>query len=217
MYTNSITNGTSQVVSTQSASAAPVKPSGIQEEETAAQAIDRDTYTPSGEKESAGTYAMDVDTVNQMKTELEEMKLRFLDTVKRSLGIQISYGQGAWKNLSPEDQAAAQEAISEDGYWGVKQTSQRIVAFGKALVGGDPSRVEEMREAFIKGYASATKGWSSALPEISKKTYDAVMELFDEWAGIPSDKEAGGGMEDEPPVQPEAAEEAGESGAAAED
>lgn len=68
-----------------------------------------------------------------------------MNTVEKSLGIQISYGQGAWKDISPEDQAAARDAISENCCWGVKQTSQRIVAFGKALVGGDPSRVEEMR------------------------------------------------------------------------
>ena len=217
MYTNSIPSGTPQAAGTQIASTAPAKPAEPQEAETPAQTADQDTYTPSGGKESAGTYAMDVDTVNQMKAELDQMKLRFLDTVKKSLSNQISYGQGAWKNITPEDQAAAQEAISEDGYWGVKQTSQRIVAFGKALVGGDPSRVEEMREAFIKGYKAVEKAWGGALPEVSQKTYDAVMELFDEWAALSAGKEDGGEVEDDPNPQPEAPEEAVESEAAEEE
>ena len=36
-----------------------------------------------------------------------------------------------------------------------------------------------MKDAFIKGYKQAEKQWGGELPEISKKTYDAVMEKFD--------------------------------------
>jgi hypothetical protein len=39
-----------------------------------------------------------------------------------------------------------------------------------------------MREAFKKGYAQAEKTWGGSLPEISQKTYDAVMEKFDKLA-----------------------------------
>ena len=39
-----------------------------------------------------------------------------------------------------------------------------------------------MREAFIQGYKDAEKAWGGTLPEISQKTYDATMKLFDEWA-----------------------------------
>ena len=43
-----------------------------------------------------------------------------------------------------------------------------------------------MRNAFKKGYEQAEKTWGGKLPEISQKTYDAVMEGFDKLA-----KEAG--------------------------
>ena len=36
-----------------------------------------------------------------------------------------------------------------------------------------------MRDAFLKGYEKAEKTWGGKLPEISKKTYDAVLEKFD--------------------------------------
>ena len=78
--------------------------------------------------------------------------------------------------------AQAQADIAEDGYWGVEQTSQRIIDFATALTGGDPSKVEEMREAFKKGYAMAEEKWGGELPEISKKTYEAVMKKFDDLA-----------------------------------
>lgn len=76
-------------------------------------------------------------------------------------------------------QKKAQEAISEDGYWGVKQTSDRIVSFATALAGNDSKQLEKMRDAFLKGYEKAEKTWGGKLPEISKKTYDAVLEKFD--------------------------------------
>lgn len=44
MYTNPITNGTSQIVYTQSACAAPKKSVEIQEEETAGRITDQDAY-----------------------------------------------------------------------------------------------------------------------------------------------------------------------------
>ncbi len=83
--------------------------------------------------------------------------------------------------VSAETKAAAQEAISEDGYWGVKQTSDRILEFAKALSGGDASKAEELKNAFIKGFKQATGTWGKELPQISQDTYDAVIEKFDNW------------------------------------
>jgi molecular chaperone DnaK (HSP70) len=78
--------------------------------------------------------------------------------------------------------AQAQADIAEDGYWGVEQTSSRILDFAKALTGGDPDKIEEMREAFEKGFKQATEAWGDKLPDISQRTYDATMKKFDDWA-----------------------------------
>lgn len=75
----------------------------------------------------------------------------------------------------------AQEDISENGYWGVEQTSDRILDFAKALAGGDVSKADELLDAFKKGYEQATGAWGKELPEISKQTYDAVEEKFEAW------------------------------------
>ena len=75
--------------------------------------------------------------------------------------------------------AQAQKDISEDGYWGVKQTSERILSFATALAGNDSKNLEKMRDAFLKGYEKAEKTWGGKLPDISKRTYDAVLEGFD--------------------------------------
>ncbi|SFB10604.1 hypothetical protein SAMN05216249_10983 [Acetitomaculum ruminis DSM 5522] len=82
------------------------------------------------------------------------------------------------------DEAArkkAEEAISEDGYWGVKQTSERIINFAKALAGDDSSKADMLFKAFQKGFNQATSIWGKDLPDISKKTYEAVEKGFDDW------------------------------------
>ena len=38
-----------------------------------------------------------------------------------------------------------------------------------------------MIEAFQKGYKEATKTWGKQLPDISSRTYDAVMEKMNKW------------------------------------
>ena len=117
----------------------------------------------------------------------------------RSLVEQMMTGQGTaigkasdedsiWRFLAKGDftvsadvKAQAQADIAEDGYWGVEQTSDRILDFAKALAGNDPEKAEEMLEAFEKGFKEATKTWGDELPEISQRTYDAVHEKFEAW------------------------------------
>ena len=103
-------------------------------------------------------------------------------------GVAIGSADSMWSFLAGGNftvteaaKAQAQQDISEDGYWGVKQTSDRIVDFAKALSGNDSSKAEELLNAFKKGFKEATKTWGSALPDISQKTYDAVVEKFDTW------------------------------------
>ena len=83
--------------------------------------------------------------------------------------------------VSADVKAQAEADIAEDGYWGVEQTSNRILDFAKALAGNDPDKAEEMLEAFKEGFKQATKAWGDELPEISQKTYDAVQEKFEAW------------------------------------
>lgn len=158
------------------------------------QAIAQDVYEPSRQEETIDdiTYKPNHAQINQMKADFASIQRRFLNSVQDMLtkqGKQVAIGEGMWKVLDEGDyevdeetQAAAKEAISEDGYWGVKQTSTRLITFAKALVGGDPSRAEEMRSAFLKGYEEAAKAWGGELPELSQQTRDATMKLFDEWA-----------------------------------
>jgi len=76
----------------------------------------------------------------------------------------------------------AQQEISEDGFWGVKQTSTRAIEYAKALSGGDPSKIASLRNAIEEGYKAAEEAWGGELPEICKQTQEATLKGIDEWA-----------------------------------
>lgn len=81
-------------------------------------------------------------------------------------------------SISPED---AQELIADDGYFGVEQTSDRIFHFAVGVAGGDPSRIDAIREGIDNGFSEALEAFGGWLPDISYATYDTVMEKLDNW------------------------------------
>ncbi|MGN1144843.1 MAG: hypothetical protein ACI4R5_00210 [Acetatifactor sp.] len=152
-------------------------------------------YEPSKEAQTASTkktYTPDTNLINKLKADADARIAQLRSLVEQMMTKQsTAYGQAndIWSFLregnytvDPATKAQAQADIAEDGYWGVNQTSDRIIQFANALTGGDPDKIEEMREAFKEGYKQAEKTWGGSLPEISQKTYDAVMKKFDEMA-----------------------------------
>ena len=83
--------------------------------------------------------------------------------------------------VSAADIAQAKEDISEDGYWGVVQTSDRIVSVAQALSGGDVSKADQLIDAIQEGFEQATKAWSDELPDICKQTIDTAVEKMKNW------------------------------------
>ena len=151
-------------------------------------------YEPSKQEKidsSKKIYKQDTALINKLKADVEARTAQFRSLVEKIMlgqGNAIGTADDIWSFLRTGNftvdaatKAQAQADIAEDGYWGVEQTSDRIVDFAKALTGGDPDKIDEMKEAFEKGFKLAEKKWGGELPEISQKTYDAVFEKFDAW------------------------------------
>ncbi len=85
-------------------------------------------------------------------------------------------------NFNTMTQEEAQQLVSADGYFGVEQTSQRIVDFAINSFGNDPEKLQEMKDAIDQGFKDAQEAFGGALPEISKHTYEAIMEKLDAFA-----------------------------------
>lgn len=132
--------------------------------------------------------------ISSMKADLEARENQLQELVKKMLGQQaqtagIAAGKDdIWKifasgNFTVDEAARAQaeKDIAEDGYWGVKQTSERLFDFASALAGDDEEKMKKMQEAMHKGYEQATKAWGKELPDISKKSIEAADKLFEEY------------------------------------
>lgn len=129
--------------------------------------------------------------IQQLKTDsdarISQLK-GIVEQMMKKQGATIGKADDMWRFLASGDftvsadvKAQAQADIADDGYWGVEQTSDRIVDFAKALSGGDPAKADKMLEAFKKGFEAATKSWGKELPDISQRTYDAVLKKIDAW------------------------------------
>ncbi|SFC08927.1 hypothetical protein [Butyrivibrio sp. YAB3001] len=203
MGVNGITEVTNNIATTY---ASTVNPSSTEEKKKDSEVKVKEeaaaVYEKSEEKSNSSTTTITADRmkiIQQLKAEDAKRQQQLLDIVNKMMGKQAkTYAvansdddeNSIWEFLAKGDfevdaatKAQAEADIAEDGYWGVKQTSERILDFAKALAGDDPEKLENMRAAFEQGYAQAEKTWGKELPEISKQTYAAVMKGFDELTG----------------------------------
>lgn len=154
------------------------------------------TYEASGTSAKTDTSSVKSKAANpalvaQLKADADNRLSQLqslVTTMFKKQGIAIGTADDMWKLLAggnftadADTIAKAKEDISEDGYWGVKQTSERIFDFAQALAGDDEEKMKTMKAAVEKGFKEATKTWGRELPDISKNTYNAVMEKFDNY------------------------------------
>ena len=134
--------------------------------------------------------------IDSLKMSLEEQKLSIRNMVKDLVEKQgfkfnsstLRFSDGEIYNEKSEnirvDKATslkAQSEISDEGFWGVKKTSERIVDFAKKISGGDISKLEILKDAIREGFEAAKELMGGKLPDISEQTYEAVMKSLDEW------------------------------------
>ena len=139
--------------------------------------------------------------LQKLKADAEQRTSQLRSLVEKMMtkqGTAIANADSMWSFLADgnftvdeETQKQAQADIAEDGYWGVEQTSDRILDFAKALSGNDPEKADLLIDAFKKGLEDATKSWGKDLPDISQRTYDAVLEKFDKWKNGSTTETAG--------------------------
>ena len=146
-------------------------------------------YEPST---SARSYKTDTEMVAQLKAEAEQRTESLRNLVEKMINQQTNTfadasGDNLWAILrsgnfavDEETKKQAQADIADDGYWGVEQTSDRIVKYATALTGGDPEKLESMIQAFEKGYAEAEKTWGGTLPDLAQRTREAVLSKFED-------------------------------------
>lgn len=172
------------------ASSAKTEPSTAVAKEAAVEsAASVDAVTLGTTKSSAGTYsrttrklsASDLQTIKDAADQRYESMLALVKQLLAKQGEKAKRASGADDEDETQSVSEAQAAISEDGDWGVKAVSDRIVQFAVAISGGDKTKYDELKAAIDKGFQEATKKWGGELPGISQDTYKEVMRKLDAW------------------------------------
>lgn len=130
-------------------------------------------------------------TIDRLLSEAESGAKRLRDLVERMLlkqGETFDEATNIYSLLregkvlvDEETRLQAERDISEDGYWGIEQTSERLLSFAKALSGGDPEKADIMIKAVKKGFEDAEKAWGGELPQISKDTLERTISKMESW------------------------------------
>lgn len=150
--------------------------------ENGVQTSSSDTITLRSESTQTVTYSGNMQ-MNASDTSRYGMLQNLVANLLKEQGIDTKIATGSGEiNIATITPDEAQNLISDDGYFGVKQTSDRIFQFAVGTAGGDPSRIDAIKAGIDKGFAEAKKAFGDWLPDISYQTYDAVMKKLDDWA-----------------------------------
>lgn len=134
----------------------------------------------SAEDRAALVKQLEQDQLNR-RNQMSDLVQRMFSGQARVAKLSDLFSPENLKKVSAADIAQAKEDVSENGYWGVKQTSQRMFDFAAALAGDDVEKMKEMQAAIEKGYKKAEAAWGGKLPGICQETMAATNKLFDDY------------------------------------
>lgn len=187
MSVNGVTNATAAYTNTSTAQAAPKKAEQASSEKDTAKDTGVVYEKSANATDSKSNKITDYSSVvSSMKKELSNKNAHLQNLVNELMGKQANKYKNLadlFKNVNadPATIAQAQKDIGEDGYWGVEQTSDRLVSMAQALSGGDSAKADELIAAMKKGFSQATKAWGEDLPDICKNTIDTAVKKMEDW------------------------------------
>lgn len=116
--------------------------------------------------------------IDSLETKGEEI-FKFLNGEDAFEGLNlksIGYEGKAITQLSKEE---ASELISDEGFFGVTATSDRVSSFVFGIALDDVEALEESRKGIVQGFEEAEKLWGEELPAISYATQERTLEIID--------------------------------------
>lgn len=115
---------------------------------------------------------------NTFETQSGTFDLKKISDILKSIDFKaIGYEGKAITDMTPDEAAAL---VSEDGYFGVTQTSARLSDFVINGSGDDIERLKAGREGIIRGFNEAEQIWGGKLPDISYETLNKALAKIDE-------------------------------------
>ena len=188
MSINNINNDISKLSSVGQVSNS-VKAAAV-EEEVSKKSIRQDEFikSPDMQQDETGIYSRE-SLIEQLKDSEEQRVKAFEDTIRSMLAeqgetINLTF-RGHKLHVTEEESAAAAKSIEEGGEYSVNNVADRIMKMAKAIAGDDPTKIDMLQNAVIKGFEGAAgllgKKSLDDMPDITHQTYDNVMKQFADW------------------------------------
>jgi hypothetical protein len=121
-------------------------------------------------------FAMDAGALNKDNISAQKEIFSFLSGEETQSGLSlanIGYEGKPITELNPEE---ASELISENGFFGISQTSTRVSDFVLGFAGDNIEALEQAIEGIKKGFSQAEEMWGGTLPDISYQTQSKTLE-----------------------------------------
>lgn len=106
--------------------------------------------------------------------------LKFLSGEELENGFSLSAIGYTGKPITELTQNEAKELVSDEGFFGVTQTSDRVSSFVIGLAGNNLEALQESRRGIVEGFEEAEKMWGGQLPDISYETQERTLKIVDE-------------------------------------
>lgn len=123
-------------------------------------------------------FSMNVEKMQEDNTSAQKDIMDFLSGKTLSDGSSLSDIGYEGKPITELSQDEAKELVSEDGFFGITQTSDRIANFALSF-SDDPEIIQQALDGVKQGFEKAESMWGGKLPEISYQTYDRSIELIE--------------------------------------
>ena len=132
-------------------------------------------------------FAMNASSVNEGNTLTQatlsgnqQEVLDFLSGKETQSGMSLKNIGYEGKPITELTQDEAKDLVSENGFFGVTQTSDRVANFVFSFAGDDLELLQKGRDGIVQGFEEAKKMFGGELPEISYKTQERTLALIDE-------------------------------------
>ena len=123
--------------------------------------------------------SMDAGDKIKNNTDAQKSILDFLSGKSEDKNFNLANTGYEGKPITELSVDEATELVSDNGFFGVAKTSQRVADFVLNFSGDDLERLQKGREGIVQGFEDAKKMWGGDLPEISYKTQSRTLELID--------------------------------------
>lgn len=124
-------------------------------------------------------FSMDAGDKIKNNTDAQKSILDFLSGNSDNENFNLANTGYEGKPITKLSVDEANDLISDEGFFGISKTSQRVADFVFNFSGDDLEKLEKGREGIVRGFEEAQEMWGGELPQISYDTQAKTLDLID--------------------------------------